>query len=260
MIKEGFGSTLLVLLLVSAIYIYLRNLYRKKDEIPYIRRIAGLDAIEEAVARATEMGKPIHASPGISRTTDVDTAMLIGTEIVGYVAELCARFEGQMIVTTMHAALLPILENRVELAFKTQGKEENLSQQNVEFITDVAATYVSGVQAIIERQECAANIVIGQSVDWTLLLFARARAIGQDTLQIGGTPHLGNCCHLIATCDYVVFGQECFAATAYITKSFDQTVSILSEDVFKAIMLGFVLVGVVLYSFGVEVFANILNF
>ncbi|MGB9586647.1 MAG: DUF6754 domain-containing protein, partial [Armatimonadota bacterium] len=32
----------------------------------YIRRVPGLNAIDEAVGRATEMGRPILFSPGIS--------------------------------------------------------------------------------------------------------------------------------------------------------------------------------------------------
>ncbi|MGE5652990.1 MAG: DUF6754 domain-containing protein, partial [Bacillota bacterium] len=45
----------------------------KRGEAPKIRRIAGLDSIEEGLGRATEMGRPVHYTPGLSDIT-ADTA------------------------------------------------------------------------------------------------------------------------------------------------------------------------------------------
>src|SRR5574341_2246068 len=45
----------------------------KKGKSLFVRRIAGLDAIEEAVGRATEMGKPVLYVPGISDMNDIQT-------------------------------------------------------------------------------------------------------------------------------------------------------------------------------------------
>ena len=39
----------------------------------YIRKIAGLDTVEEAVGRATEMGKPILYVPGLADMDNVQT-------------------------------------------------------------------------------------------------------------------------------------------------------------------------------------------
>ena len=37
-----------------------------------IRKIPGLDAIEEAIGRATEMGRPVHYCPGIGGISAVE--------------------------------------------------------------------------------------------------------------------------------------------------------------------------------------------
>ena len=48
-----------------------------KGKKPYIRRIAGLQAVEEAVGRATEMGKPVLFVAGIEDVDNVQTLALL---------------------------------------------------------------------------------------------------------------------------------------------------------------------------------------
>ena len=45
----------------------------KNGEEIYLRPIAGLKAMEDAVGRATEMGKPVLYVPGISGLDQIDT-------------------------------------------------------------------------------------------------------------------------------------------------------------------------------------------
>ena len=45
----------------------------KKNPNLYIRRISGIEAIDEALGRATEMGKPCIYIPGISSIDDIAT-------------------------------------------------------------------------------------------------------------------------------------------------------------------------------------------
>ena len=47
----------------------------KKGKKFFIRRIAGLEAIDEAVGRATEMGRPVHFSPGIASLSEANEAI-----------------------------------------------------------------------------------------------------------------------------------------------------------------------------------------
>lgn len=53
----------------------------KHDPNLFIRRIAGLDALDDAVGRSTEMGKPIMYILGIGAITDLPT--LAGLNILG---------------------------------------------------------------------------------------------------------------------------------------------------------------------------------
>jgi len=51
---------------VLVLLILWRILTAMRGKIPFIRRIAGLNAIDEAIGRATELGRPILMVPGLS--------------------------------------------------------------------------------------------------------------------------------------------------------------------------------------------------
>ena len=70
----------------------------------YLRPISGLKAIEEAVGRATEMGKSVLYVPGISDMDQVDT--VAGINILGHVSEMTAKYETDLNVPTCKAIVM----------------------------------------------------------------------------------------------------------------------------------------------------------
>ena len=63
----------------------------KNGEKIYMRPISGINAMEEGVGRATEMGKSVLFVPGISGLDQIDT--IAGLTILGHVAEMTAQYE-----------------------------------------------------------------------------------------------------------------------------------------------------------------------
>ena len=70
--KTGNEYMFVAILLSSLIFYYYINLANQGADI-YLRPIPGLKAFEEAVGRATEMGKPVLFIPGISDLDQVET-------------------------------------------------------------------------------------------------------------------------------------------------------------------------------------------
>ena len=84
--------TLLFMTGLMCVYMYLA----KKGMKVTVRPIPGFDAIEEAVGRAAEMGKPVHFTPGFGGLV---AATFAGLEVLGYVAKLSAQYDVRLIVT-----------------------------------------------------------------------------------------------------------------------------------------------------------------
>jgi len=65
--------------------------HAKRGKKLFIRKIAGLEAVDEAIGRATEMGRPILFIPGINDMDDVQT--IAGITILGRVAKMVADYD-----------------------------------------------------------------------------------------------------------------------------------------------------------------------
>ena len=70
----------------------------------FLRTIPGLKAVEEAVGRSTEMGKPVLFVPGISDMDQVET--VAGVIVLGHVSKMTARYETPLNVPVSRAIVM----------------------------------------------------------------------------------------------------------------------------------------------------------
>ena len=87
-IVSGYSFAFWVELVYLAAVIVMITRARGGIKIPEIYKVAGLEAMDEAIGRCTEMGKPVHFSPGIGDLQNAQT--LAAMSILGYVAKQCA--------------------------------------------------------------------------------------------------------------------------------------------------------------------------
>ncbi len=86
--------TMIIMLLL--VYIMIQ---RAKAGLPtrQIRKIPGLDAVDEAIGRATEMGRAVHFSPGLGGVSN--PATFAAWAFLSYIARLCASYDTRLINT-----------------------------------------------------------------------------------------------------------------------------------------------------------------
>lgn len=259
MLETGKISQVIFLLATIIIYRYLLWLNKEKGFVPKIRKIAALDAIEEGVGRAAEMGRPVHVSPGTPGATEsIEANTVAGLAITSYVSRLCARNGVPCIATTSRPELLPVLQDIVKESYKAEGVEQAYLDENVRFLSDNSNAYATGVQGIIEREECAANIIVGKLYGTAFMLFGRA-TMARKTMQIGGTAFYLVVPHLVVTCDYVIMGEEVFVAEAYLNQDPKQLIGVFGQDIFKIISLSLLILGLIASIAGSTALINLLN-
>ena len=76
----------------------------------FIRRIQGLTAIDEAIGRATEMGRPMVATGGLSVKGGIEIVSLQALSIITYVIRASARFSTRTIVPVYEPQMLPVTQ------------------------------------------------------------------------------------------------------------------------------------------------------
>jgi len=210
----------------------------------YIRRIPGLSAIEEAVGRATEMGKPIFFSPGLA---GIGITTLQALSILAHIVRLAATHATRIIVGTADATVLPVAEEAVREAYDSAGRPELFRPEDVRFVSDSQFAYALGSVGLMSRDQTATNFFFGQFFAEALILTENGRSLG--ALQVAGTPDPVQIPFFIATCDYVVIGDEYYAASAYLTREPTQTGSLVGQDVVKAGLIALLIFGLGLVTY-----------
>lgn len=256
-IIKGTYTTIWFVVLAAILILGSINLSKSGKYVPKIRRIAGLDAIEEAVGRATEMGRPVHFSPGIA-AIDGETApqTFAGLEILGYVTSLCAKYSADLICTIRIANVYPLAEEVVRQAYLAADKADLFKDDTVRFLSSDQFAYAAGAQGIMHREKTAANIMMGGF--WAESLFMAEAAAQVGAIQVAGTANMHQIPFFVAACDYTLIGEELYAGGAYLSQDRVKVGSIAGQDYVKFIVMACVLIGALSRTFNNTWFINLL--
>ncbi len=208
----------------------------------YLRPIAGIEAIDEAIGRATEMGKPILYVPGLSTIGDVATIASI--TILGRVAKKVAEYGTPLLVPNCDPIVFTVCEETVRQSYMEAGRPDAYDTDSVFFLTQSQFAYVAGVNGIMMRDKPATNFYLGMFWAESLILAETGALSG--AIQIAGTDAVTQLPFFITTCDYTLIGEELYAASAYLGREPKQLGSIKGQDSCKAVMMGFIVLGVIL--------------
>lgn len=207
----------------------------------YIRRIAGLDAVSEAVGRATEMGRPVYYINGIQDMDNVET--IAGTTILGRVARLTAEYEADLQVPTSRSLVMVTCREVVKEAYLSVGRPDSYREDNIYYLTDDQFGFVAVVGGKMVREKPAAIFLMGAFYAESLILAETGNSVG--AIQIAGTAQPAQLPFFVAACDYALIGEELFAASAYLSREPRQLGSLKGQDLGKAVILFSLTVGVV---------------
>ena len=232
-----------VLIFSITIYYYIDRA-RSGEEI-YLRTIPGLKAIEEAVGRATEMGKSVLFVPGISDLDQVET--ITGLNILGHVAEHTAKYETSLNVPVSKSIVMEAGREVCKEAYLRAGRPDLYYDNMVHYVTEEQFAYTAGVTGIMEREKPAACFYLGKFYAESLILAEAGNSIG--ALQIAGTGSYSQIPFFVTACDYTLIGEEFFVASAYLSKKPELVGSIKGQDIIKLLVMIAIGLTVVLNGF-----------
>ena len=239
--KEEKSAMFVLTLSVIFIMLYEIKLTKFTDKLPFLRSIPGLKAIEEAVGRSTEMGKPILFVPGIMDMNEVET--VAGVVVLGHVANMTAKYETELDVPVARAIVMQAARQVSKEAYLTQGRPELYNEDMVHYITDDQFAYAAAVNGIMQRDEPAACLYMGKFFAESLLFAETGNSIG--AIQIAGTGSQTQIPFFVTACDYTLMGEEFFAASAYLSQEPDLIAGVTAQDLIKVILVFLILFGTV---------------
>ena len=243
--RKDLINVVVITLIYLALVIYFVQAARGGKEI-FLRKIPGLDALDEAVGRATEMGKPILYVPGIWPMSEVST--IASMNILKPVAKKVAQYDSKLIVPNRYPIVMNVAQQCVKEGFTEAGKPDRYNEDDVFYLAYNQFAFAAGVNGIMERERPATNLFFGAFFAESLLLAETGNAIG--AIQIAGTDRVPQLPFFVAACDYCIMGEELYAASAYLSGDPRLISSIKAQDWGKMGLLISLLLGSVLSIFG----------
>ncbi len=234
-------NILIAILFFMAIFFYLLDRARKDPNI-FIRRIAGLDVVDDAVGRSAEMGKPIMFTTGIG---DIDSlAVLAGLTVLKQVAKRAALYEVKVLVPNSYPLVLAAAREAVKEAYTEMGRPDLYNENDVFFLTTSQFGFASGMSGMMNRLRPGAVFLMGLFAAESLILAENAYVSG--AISVAGTTSIDQLPFFIAACDYTIIGDELYAASAYISRNPLEVAGVKASDWFKALSVALIIVGVIL--------------
>lgn len=237
-----------LLLLIVVIIVFFWAVSHAKRKGLFIRRIAGLDAIDEALGRATEMGKPVYYITGIGGMTYIST--IASTFILGEVAKKVAQYDTQIKVPHFDPIVMTVCKEVVKQSFLEAGRPDSYRDDMNMFISQDQFSYAASVDGMISREKPAAIFFMGHFMAESLLLAEVGATSG--AIQIAGTDTEHQLPFFFTACDYTLIGEELYAAGAYLSKEPMLLSALKVQDFGKLVVMLSVLFGIVLVAVGAK--------
>lgn len=198
----------------------------------WIRKMNGLDAIDEAVGRATEMGRSCLYVAGIQDLNEIET--IAGITVLSRVAQKAAEYDATVVMPTSRSLVMTAARETTQAAYLAAGRPEAYQEDRIYYVTDEQFGFVAHVAGLMQREKPAACFYMGQFYAESLVLGETGNTI--NAIQIAGTAQPAQLPFFVAACDYTLIGEEFFAASAYLSGDPDQLGSLKGQDVGKLLV------------------------
>ncbi|PKN79591.1 MAG: hypothetical protein CVU48_04950, partial [Candidatus Cloacimonetes bacterium HGW-Cloacimonetes-1] len=243
--------TLIGTLILTFLVLFTAYLTRRNPNV-YIRPIAGLEEIDNAIGRATEMGRPVLFVPGWGSLGEPST--ISAMMILNQVAKKTAEFDVRLISPHCDYFVAPLAQEMVKSAYSEVGRPDSFIQSDIFFLNDNQFPFCAGVNGITIRERAATVFYMGYFNAEALLMTETGNQCG--SVQIAGTDAITQIPFFITTCDFTLIGEEFYAASAYMSRDLELISMLKAQDYFKIIVVFLVLVGVILSTFHFNAFIS----
>ena len=231
------GVIILMIVFIGPVLWFIRKATRG-EEI-FVRRIPGIDAIDDAVGRAVELGRPMSFTSGLAGISPVLYACL---GVLRHVARKAAIFGSRILVPSIDPEAMVLADATLQNAYRTERKYSSYDPTSVRFLSTSQFAFASGYMGLVHREKVAGAFLFGTFAAESLILAEAGQQVG--AIQVAATVSNEQIPFFITTCDYTLIGEELYAAGAYLSKDPVQVGSLKGQDYAKVVILLLIVIGV----------------
>ena len=230
-------------------------LFMARGGIPMaIRKIAGLEELDNAVGRATELGRPILFIHGLSTISELPTVAAL--TVLKYIGRKAAQYETRLLVPNNDPLVMAASQEVIKEAYTEIGRPDLYNEDEIFFVSGEQFAYAAAVNGVAIREKAGAVFLLGYFYAESLMFAEVGQSVG--AIQVAGTSATDQLPFFVASCDYTLIGEELYAASAYLSGDALQIATVKAEDIFKLLTVIIVLVGSVAEAVGWKLIFDLL--
>ncbi|MBF0547212.1 MAG: hypothetical protein HQM08_22420 [Candidatus Riflebacteria bacterium] len=211
----------------------------------FVRRIPALDALEHAIGKAAETGKPMLFVPGIRDVEEMQT--MAAMTLLGKISTKAASIQTPLFVPVSHSFTMTIAQEVIKRSHVSLGKSPSEALERISYLSDDQFAFAAGVIGLMNREKPATCFFFGYFLAESLILAEAAAEIGST--RISGTAEPAQIPFFIVSCDYTLMGEELFAASACISRSHKDLATLKTLDLVKIMAIIIIIIGCCLKTF-----------
>jgi len=231
------GIVIIIAIIIAPVVYYVEQ--ARKGNLLFVRRIPGIDAIDEAAGRCAELGRPMIFSTGMTVLSPILYACL---GVLYYVARKAALFKTKLLLPQNQPDVMAVAEETARDAYRNQGKLSLFDPKNVVYLSDEQFAYAAGYIGLVQREQVGSAFLFGSFAAESLVLAEAGQQVG--AMQVAATTSAEQVAFFISACDYTLIGEELYAASAYLTREPVQLGSLYGQDRAKLFFFLLIVIGV----------------
>jgi hypothetical protein len=238
LIEHATPGVLIIIALVIVPVLYYIRAARAGQQF-FVRRIPGIDAVNEAAGRCAELGRPMIFTTGMTPLSPILYACL---GVLYYVARKAALFKVRLLLPQNAPDVMAITEGVARDAYRNEGKLGLFDQKNVVYLSDEQFAFAAGYMGMVHREQVGSAFLFGHFAAESLVLAEAGQQVG--AMQVAATVSPEQVPFFISACDYTLIGEELYAASAYLTREPVQLGSLFAQDRVKLFFFLLIIIGV----------------
>ena len=145
----------------------------------------------------------------------------------------------------------------IKSAYQEQGKLDQYDENDIPFLSALQPAFISGIVGLMQRLRPGAVILSGSHAYEGMCICEQSNFVG--ALTIAGASYVSNMAAMACSADYLIIGEETPAAGAYLSKEPALLASIRTQDIFKFVAIGAMLLGSLAVTFGSDILISLFS-
>ena len=240
----------LVLVVLSAVLMFLFSLPRLWKSRRVLRSIPALNRLRRAIGLAVEDGTRLHVSIGKSSIFSATNASaLVGLSTLERVAQLSLVSDRPPVATSGDGTLSVLSQDTLRAAYRIANVPEQYDPDRGRLAGATPLSYIAGTLPVIRDERVSTNILVGNfGPEIGLVADASGR---QNSFTLATSDALAAQATLYATAEETLIGEELFALPAYLQAGTVYQASLSVQDVLRWVVIGLIILAALLSIAGI---------